>query len=456
MRCRSPRPRCRCPRLRPRRPKKVADANRPLRSAQPRTRRLRLLGGLVLWVTALYHAPRAVKGRVCPGGGLYPQLAVLGFHQGQSSALVSRVARAVALLPSFDLARQELARDGLALNGKTVRGLTHQLGHDFLAARRLDLERYRRGEMPAGTQLKGKRVVAQIDGGRIRLRKVTRKQKGKGKNKLQQRRYKGVWREPKLLTIFEIDAQGKKVQTARVLIDGTFQGPDEIMELLAMHLHRLGAASAEVVVFVADGASWIWKRLAWVVARVGLEVKRVECVLDWCHAIHHVGLALAKVGLQAAEHRRVFKKLRKWLKAGKAGAVLRELRWLGQLHGVLSEMQTELAYVRKHRKAGRLKYRRMVRKGLPIGSGGIESAIRRVVNLRLKGNGQMWLEENAEGMILLRAAALTGRWEEGLAHALRAKCIQGHVEWVWASPDMPLQLKAKTAIKPPGQENNAA
>ena len=136
--------------------------------------------------------------------------------------------------------------------------------------------------------------------------------------------------------------------------------------------------------------------------------------------------------------------------------MLRELKWLGQLHGVLAAMRTELRYLRKHRKAGRLKYRRMVSKGLPIGSGGIESVIRRVVNLRLKGNGQMWLEENAEGMILLRAAALTGRWEEGLTHALEAKCIQGHVEWVWASPDMPLQLKSKIAIKPPGQENKAA
>jgi hypothetical protein len=404
----------------------------------------------------MYHAPRAVKGRVGPGGGLYPELAAFGFHQGQSAALVSRVARAVALLPSFAVAQRELANDGLQLDSKTVRGITHQLGRDFLAARRLDLERFRQGQMPAGTRLKGKRVVAQLDGGRIRLRKVTRKQKGKGKNKLQHRRYKGQWREPKLLTIFEIDGQGKKVQTARVLIDGTFQGPDEVMELLAMHLHSLGAASAEVVVFVADGAPWIWERLPWVVARVGLESKRVDYVLDFYHAVHHVGLALAKAGLEAAEHRRVYKMLRKWLKAGKPWDVLAELRRLGRRHGVLGAMRVELAYLQKHRKAGRLRYSRLRSQGLPIGSGAVESAIRRVVNLRLKGNGQMWLEENAEGMILLRGAALTGRWEEGLAHALQARCIQGCVEWVWSSPDMPLQLKAKTVIRPPGEENKAA
>jgi hypothetical protein len=353
-------------------------------------------------------------------------------------------------------ARRELARDGLGLDGKTVRALTHQLGRDFLAARRFDLECYRQGRMPPGTRMAGKRVVVQLDGGRIRLRNVRRKQKGRGKNKLRRRRYKGVWREPKLLTVFEIDAQGKKVETTRALIDGTFAGPDEVMELVAMHLHRLGVAKAEVVVFVADGAPWIWERLPWVVKRVGLEASRVEYALDFYHAVHHIGLALAVVKLPSAEHRRVFKKLRKWLKGGKAAAVLQELRWLGRLHGVLAAMKTELAYLRKHGKAGRLRYARMTQKGLPIGSGGIESAIRRVVNLRLKGNGQMWLEGNAEGMILLRAAALTGRWEEGVAHALQCKSIQGRVEWVWSSPDMPLQLKRKIAIEPPKEEVVAA
>jgi hypothetical protein len=409
----------------------------------------------VLWVTALYHAPRALKGRA-GAGGLYPQLAALGFHDGQSAALASRVARAVALLPSFAVARRQLADDGLKLNGKTVRALTHRLGRDFLAARRLDLERYRKGEMAAGARGAGKRLVVQLDGGRVRLRKATRKQKGKGKNKLQRRRYKGEWREPKLLTVYEIDGEGKKVPESPVLIDGTFGGPDEVMELLAMHLHRLGAAKAEVVVFVADGAPWIWERLPWVAARVGLESGLVEYALDFYHAVHHVGLALAPVGLGPAERRRVYRKLRKWLKAGRPWDVLAELRRLGRRHGVLAAMRVELAYLQKHRKAGRLRYSRLRRNGLPIGSGAVESAIRRVVNLRLKGNGQMWLEGNAEGMILLRAAALTGRWEEGVAHALEARCIQGHVEWVWASVDMPLQLKKKITVRPPGQENKVA
>src|SRR5262249_61830810 len=79
-------------------------------------------------------------------------------------------------------------------------------------SRSLRLPPFRRTTLfrsPAGTELAGKRVCVEIDGGRVRLRKVTRKQRGKGKHKKQKRRYKGQWREPKLLTIFEIDGNGQ-------------------------------------------------------------------------------------------------------------------------------------------------------------------------------------------------------------------------------------------------------
>jgi hypothetical protein len=410
-----------------------------------------LLGGLVLWVSTLYRAPstRPGKPRREHGGGLFPELAVFGIHQGQSTALASLVARQSTLMPSFELARQELARRGLDLNVKAVHRVTHGLGRQLLIARRTDLQRYRAGQMPAGIEFAGKRVVVQLDGGRIRLRKVTRKQKGKGNKKKQKRRYKGQWREPKLLTIYEIDKAGQKVSKSRARIDGSFAGPDEVMELLAMHLHRLGAAAAEAVVFVSDGAPWIWERLAWVVRRVGLDDEKVAYALDWCHALHHVGLALAAVGLPADEHRRVFKKLRKWLKKGMAALVLNELERLGGKHGVLTAMATPVAYLDRHLAAGHLEYDELQSRGLPMGSGAIESAIRRVINLRLKGNGMMWYEGNAEGMLLLRAAALTGRWEEALDRAQKSNWHDGQLDWIWSSPDMPFQSKAKVEIKPP-------
>ena len=49
---------------------------------------------------------------------------------------------------------------------------------------------------------------------------------------------------------------------------------------------------------------------------------------------------------------------------------------------------------------------------LPISSGAIESAVRRVINLRVKSNATYWLSENAETIIRFRAWIKAGRAEE--------------------------------------------
>jgi hypothetical protein len=47
---------------------------------------------------------------------------------------------------------------------------------------------------------------------------------------------------------------------------------------------------------------------------------------------------------------------------------------------------------------------------LLIGSGAIESAIRRVLNQRIKGPAIYWKEESAQAIILLRSYFKAGRW----------------------------------------------
>jgi hypothetical protein len=297
--------------------------------------------------------------------------------------------------------------------------------------------------------LAGKRVAVQVDGGRTRLRQVTRKQRGRGPHKQQRRRYKADGREPKLLIIFEVDERGRMRAGTRAWIDGTFGGPDEALELLAFHLHRLGAAAAETVTFVADGAPWIWDRLGWVERRAGLAPARVRQVLDWCHAMHNVSLALEAVGLAEAERRRLYRKMRRWLRRGWPGLVVRELETLGSARGPPKALEQPLGDLAKHREAGRLAYGQFRRHGLPLGSGAVESAIRRVIKLRLKGPGLMWLAGNAEGALVLRAAAVTGRWEETLAWVRAAMGRDRQLGWAWQSPDRVAALKAKATIKPP-------
>jgi hypothetical protein len=422
-----------------------------VRKPQTRPLTLRLLGGLVVYLATLYCGPvvRTGKGRGREGAGLYPELAALGIIEGSSPALVSLVGRQCALLPSYEVARRELAARGTTLGIKVVHRLARQLGAAVLTSRTRDLLRWRTGDLPPGSELVGRRVAAMVDGGRTRVRTVIRKQKGKGKSKKQRRRYKAEWREPKLLIIFEMDEHGRMQKKTRPWIDGTFAGPDEAMELLAFHLHRLGATQAEVVVFVADGAPWVWDRLDWVEQRVGLTAGQAVRVLDWCHAGHNLSLALEALRLPADERQRRYKELRSCLRQGWWGVVVATLEWLGTAAGSPKELEQPVEYLRKHGAAGHLDYQRLRRRGLPQGSGAIESAIRRVINLRLKGPGLMWHAENAEGALVLRAAAVSERWEETMSWVREEMGRDRQVGWQWVAPDMPAELKADVLIEPP-------
>jgi hypothetical protein len=435
--------------------KKVSDIQqqqqRKLRGGEARPLTVRLLGGLMIYVTTLYCSPslRTGRGRGGEGAGVYPEWALLGIQEGKSPALVREVARQTALLPSYEAARQQLAADGVDLDIKEVHGIGQYAGQAALVFRRRELEQYRAGKMPAGKG-EGKRLGAMIDGGRTKVRRTTRKQKGRGKAKKQTRRFKTEWREVKQIIVFEMDEHGRMKKNAQPILDGTFAGPDEIMEVLALRLHQMGAAQAEVVAFRADGAPWIWDRLEWVCRRLGLTAKQVSKGLDWCHAVHHVSLTLEPM-LEGAERRRVFKKLRKWLRRGSWQRVVDELIRLGQAAGLPEDSAawTDVWYLFRHGEQGHLDYAKFRRRGLPQGSGAIESAIRRVINLRLKGNSIFWDEGNAEAMLVLRGLVLSGRWNAVFAQITKSLGEDRRLDWKWKSPDMPEELKAGITIAPP-------
>jgi hypothetical protein len=404
----------------------------------------------MIHVMTIYCSPtvRTGRGRGREGSGLYPELAVLGIQEGKSPALVRDVGRLTALLPSYETVQQELAERGLSLNIKEVHGIGQYAGQAALAYRRRELELYREGKLPAEDG-RGKRFGAMIDGGRTKLRQAKRQQKGRGQTKTQKRRYQTDWREPKQIIVFEMDEQGRMKKGTKPILDGTFLGPNEILEVLAMRLHQVGASQADQVAFRADGAPWIWERLEWVIQRLGLKKSQVSCGLDWCHAVHHVSLALEGLASEA-ERPRVFKKLRKWLKRGEWKKVVHELLDL-MVEASLDEnapVWTEINYLERHGEAGHMDYAKFRKRKLPIGSGAIESAIRRVINLRMKGNSIFWREENAEGMLVLRGLVLSRRWNDVFAKITESVAHDRRLDWEWQSPDMPAQLKTGSAITP--------
>lgn len=395
-------------------------------------------------------------------------MSLFGFGKGVSPGLQSKVARKAVLMPSLQLATDELKREGIDLNIKTVRRISVQCGMGLLSLRKHRVETFLDGKMPAGDTLKGKHVCVQVDGGRIKIRgKTGVRQKNTpsvnedglhtedapGRSiRRPGRTFASEWREPKMFTIFVVDPDtGKMSKEIKPTIDGTLMGPDEVAEMIAMELHRLGAASAERVSFVADGAPWIWDRIDRIVRLAKLESVKRDEVLDCCHAVHHVSQALASLGMTAEERLPVYRAYRTQIRNGHWRQVVEELAV--QQHPAddkkhNKELETELNYLRKHGEAGRLSYPSFRRSNVPCGSGSIESTIRRVLNLRLKSNGMAWKQENAEAMIQLRAQAISDRWDDSITDLLLYKQkhpVDGY-QWTFKTKTSKPEAEEQTAV----------
>jgi hypothetical protein len=199
------------------------------------------------------------------------------------------------------------------------------------------------------------------------------------------------------------------------VIDGTLGDADAAFALMRYHLLRLGAHRAQELALVGDGAPWIWNRAEWLREELGLDRARFCEVLDYFHVVERLH-DFAKSQAWSEESRQSWVKVNKvHLKAGRIGAIEAVFQKMAERDP--GAMKAELAYWGRNRE--RLRFAQFRQRGLPNGSGAVESTVRRVVNLRLKGASITWTEEHAEGILHLRAHAKSGRWRE-LEHAVLA------------------------------------
>jgi hypothetical protein len=102
----------------------------------------------------------------------------------------------------------------------------------------------------------------------------------------------------------------------------------------------------------------------------------------------------------------------------------------------------EIAYLSRHAAAGRLRYDCFRCRGVPLGSGAIESTVRRLINLRLQVTSTFWEEANAEAVIQLQAAVLSGRWDQVLDRTRAATARDRRTDWRWEPLACLAELKA--------------
>ena len=166
--------------------------------------------------------------------------------------------------------------------------------------------------------------------------------------------------------------------------------------LWALAVERQVPQAAEVSV-TADGADWIWNLVT------DYFPDSVQ-IVDWYHATEYLAQAAEALFPHDAQAASRWQRER------------REDLYLGQTHKITEPLEqagltTQAEYFHKHER--RMQYQEFHEHGYPIGSGTVESGIKRFKH-RLSGPGMRWSRPAAERMLArsVRAAVLSKTFDE--------------------------------------------
>jgi hypothetical protein len=210
----------------------------------------------------------------------------------------------------------------------------------------------------------------------------------------------GAWREAKGFRLYLLDPDARVIHVASW---------HQIADKAALST-ALGVVAARIphdqvrIALVADGAAWIWDLFR-------KHFPNGEEILDYYHCADHVyETARAQYGVGTLE-------AQEW---AEATLTRLSLNALGSVVGGLFRMQPRSLEAEKAIRAlslylegqrERVGYAELRRRGLPRGSGGVESANKLICHVRLKRSGAWWLEVNGNAMLRIRCAIYNGTFE---------------------------------------------
>jgi hypothetical protein len=208
------------------------------------------------------------------------------------------------------------------------------------------------------------------------------------------------WREMKGGVWWQRDGQGKACQ-AHYYADTA--PADTFAKLVWVTGFEHQAHPASELIFVADGAEWVWNI-------VQPPYPQALQVVDWFHACQYLS-PLAAVAFKDPQQRHT------WLESVKT------LLWEGELDAVIAACaqlvnpalsreddlaQQAVSYYTHNRQ--RMDYPALRAQGYLIGSGVMERACKQIGLERLKIAGARWSEAGARKVAKARAAFLSRRW----------------------------------------------
>jgi len=223
------------------------------------------------------------------------------------------------------------------------------------------------------------------------------------------------WRDLKVLCWFEAETvppaqrstrQQKKAERQQVIMRTKNKQyfcdiieADEFGKLLWATGCTVNADLSPELIFLGDGAVWIWNL-------VSKYYRNAVQIVDWFHAEEHLE-KLARAAFPDLSLRTA------WLEDTK------QALWEGRVEDVIAACQTlapfcsaaldEINYFSTN--IERMRYDQFRNAGYMIGSGTIESGCKQVATLRLKLPGAQWIVKGAVRTAKARAAWLSGLWQ---------------------------------------------
>jgi hypothetical protein len=234
-------------------------------------------------------------------------------------------------------------------------------------------------------------VIAEIDGGMVPLVEVDPDSPDRRRGK------RLLWKEAKVSLAH---AHGSTTPVYGATLNGGVEVAGQ--QLLACAI-AAGMGTNTQVHALGDGAVWIADQVA---TRFGTQG---TYTVDFFHVCDYLAAAAKDCAPDASRTWMELQKKR--LKTNDSALVLAALSEAQEPTTVPdADAPVRACHRYLSNRLDQLDYQGALARGLPIGSGEIESAHRYVVQQRLKRPGAWWTPDNAEAMLALRVTRANGQW----------------------------------------------
>lgn len=271
----------------------------------------------------------------------------------------------------------------------------------------------------------------------------------------------GIWAEVRTLVVGEVQSpkeeHGEQVVHTQKLSYFSRKVNAETFDRLALvEIHRRGIENAQQVAAVMDGAEW----------EQGFtehHCPKAIRILDFPHAAEHISpIGACLHGENTPETRAWLDERLHKLKHSGPEDLLAEIRELQLQQPDVQGIASNLAYLEKRKQ--QMQYPSFQAQGWPIGSGMVESGNKLVVEVRLKGAGMHWAEQNVNPLLAIRNILCSDRWKEDWPKIevqlrqqnmlKRRKLHQAHENIARLKNWRPLDLPLLPPIAPPKKKPN--